>query len=66
MDGKIGRPRKYADTATSQIRLPSEVFQKLKMIAAKEGRSMNGQLTYWIQREISAYEANNGPVQTDE
>ena len=62
MDGKIGRPRKYADSMTSQIRLPAELFAKLKAIAAKEGRSMNGQLTYWVSREVSAYEANNGPV----
>ena len=66
MDGKIGRPRKYVDTTASQIRLPSEVFSKLKTIAAKEGRSMNGQLTYWIQREISAYETKYGQIENED
>jgi len=51
-----------AKTAT-QIRLEDEVYNKLKLVAEKEIRSINAQMEYFIVKGIEEFERNNGNLQ---
>ena len=44
------------------IRTDKELHDKLKYVAAYEGRSMSGQILYLIQGCIRDFERANGPI----
>ena len=44
------------------IRTDKELHDKLKYVAAYEGRSMSGQILYLIQSCIRDFEKANGPI----
>lgn len=52
--------------AATQIRLEETTFDKAKIIAEKELRSLNAQLEYFIQKGIQAYEAEHGTISLSE
>ena len=47
------------------LRLDESTYNKLKFIAKKENRSLNNLSEYAIQKYISAYENEYGPIQVD-
>ena len=51
-------------TAT-QIRLSDETYEKLKIIAGKELRSLNSQMEYFLIRGIERYEEENEKINVD-
>ena len=52
-------------TAT-QIRLPDETIEKLKIIAKKQDRSLNAQMKSILERYIIDYEKVNGEIKLPE
>ena len=52
--------------ATSKIqtglRLNESLYEKLRVIAAKEQRSLNNLLEYAAQKYVEQYEIENGPI----
>ena len=44
------------------IRVNPETHQKLRHIAQYEGRTLNGQVLYLIQKCIRDFERANGPI----
>ena len=42
----------------TQIRLDEELYEKLKVIADKEKRSLNAQMEYFLEIGVSAYGKN--------
>lgn len=51
-----------ADKAVTQVRVDSELYEKLKYIADDELRSINSQIEFFIKRGIEAYEKENGSI----
>ena len=53
--------------ATSKIqtglRLNEVTYEKLRVIAANESRSLNNLIEYVVQQYVSSYEAEKGPIQ---
>ena len=43
-----------------------QLYQKIKYIAGHEGRSINGQAYYLIQKCIREFEKENGPIPLDD
>lgn len=41
---------------TSQVRIPEEIWEKIKEISEKEERSMNAQVIYIFKKFIEQYE----------
>ena len=52
--------------ATTQIRLPDETMAKLRIIAQKQDRSLNGQMKSILERYIVDYEKINGKIEIEE
>ena len=48
------------------IRTDKALHDKLKYVAAYEGRSMSGQILYLIQSCIRDFEKTHGPIQPDD
>lgn len=52
--------------ATSKIqtglRLNEQLYEKLRVIASKEQRSLNNLLEYAAQKYVEDYESSNGPI----
>ena len=44
------------------LRIEEKMFEKVKQIANKERRSLNSQIEIALERYISEYETNNGPL----
>ena len=44
------------------LRLEESVYEKLKVLATEEGRSLNNLVEQLVKRFISDYEAQHGPV----
>ena len=44
------------------LRCTEELLKKLKYIAEYEGRSINGEIIYLINREIRKFEEENGEI----
>ena len=55
-------PRKSPDKAVSQFRIDITVFEKLKIIAAREQRSMNNQLEVMVTKGVQEYEREHGEI----
>lgn len=45
------------------LRLPGSVYEKVKVLATQEHRSINNLIEYAIQKYVDEYEAQNGPIQ---
>lgn len=48
------------------LRLTEEAYEKVKVIAKEEKRSINNLVEYAVERYIKDYEAQHGPVETPE
>ena len=46
----------------TQIRFEEKTYDKLKIIAEREQRSLNAQMVYFILQSLKEYEKENGPV----
>lgn len=49
----------------TRIRIEQEYGDKLKVIAKREKRSLNGQIEYIIERFIDQYEKDNSSILTE-
>ncbi|MEU6246282.1 Arc family DNA-binding protein [Glycomyces sp. NPDC047010] len=47
--------------ATFTVRIPDDLHQRVKHIAAAEDRSMNAQLVHLLKRAVSEYERDRAP-----
>lgn len=47
------------------LRMPDELYLKLKYIAKSEHRSYNQQAVYILQQFVSQYEDQNGPISVE-
>lgn len=47
-------------------RVSPEIHKKLKYIAKYEGRTINGQVLYLVQKCIRDYEKEHGPITEDD
>lgn len=48
------------------LRINESIYEKAKVLASRECRSLNGFMEYAIQQYIDEYEAKNGPIQVPE
>lgn len=46
----------------SQMRYDEVLYEKTKVIAENEFRSVNAQIEYFMKKGIEAYEAEHGPI----
>lgn len=46
----------------TQMRYDETLYEKTKIIAEKEFRSVNAQIEYFIKLGIDAYERDHGPI----
>lgn len=47
-----------------QMTINLEDYEKLKIIAEKNQRSVVGQVAYWVYKDIEKYETENGKIST--
>lgn len=47
----------------TMLRLPENIFDKIRELAYRERRSMNMEIEHALQVYIAAYEKENGPIQ---
>lgn len=47
---------------STQMRYDETLYEKSKIIAEKEFRSINAQIEYFIKKGIEAYEKENGVI----
>lgn len=46
----------------TQMRYDEVLYEKTKVIAENEMRSLNAQIEYFMKKGIEAYEAEHGPI----
>lgn len=46
----------------SQMRYDETLYEKTKIIAENEFRSVNAQIEYFMKKGIDAYESEHGPI----
>ena len=51
------------DKKPTMLRLPQDIFDKIRELAYIERRSMNMEIEHALQVYISAYEKEHGPIQ---
>ena len=61
---RVGRP-KLPPRAYSQMRIERVLYEKIKIIAARESRSANAQIEYYCQQGVAAYERSNGTIEVE-
>jgi hypothetical protein len=44
---------------STQIRLPADLHEQVKRIAAREERSMNAQLVFFVRQALERYQAEH-------
>jgi hypothetical protein len=49
-----GKDKDSKEEVVFCLRLPPELYERLKRYAEDEGRSMNAQLVYWIKKQLDA------------
>ena len=49
----------------TQMRYDETLYEKAKIIAENEFRSLNAQIEYFIKKGIEAYEKEHGPIQLE-
>lgn len=47
---------------STQMRYNEALYEKTKIIAANELRTINAQIEYFIKKGVEAYEAEYGPI----
>jgi hypothetical protein len=47
--------KKDKDEIVFSLRIASQLYEELKRVAEKEGRSVNSQILYWVRRGLEAY-----------
>lgn len=57
---------KKKDVKHIGLRVAPQIHQKFQYIAGCEGRSINGQAYYLIQKCIREFEKENGPIPLDD
>lgn len=55
-------PKAIPNRRNTQLRLDEIAFEKAKIIAARESRTMNSQFEYFIKTGIQQYEAEHGEI----
>lgn len=55
-------PAAIPNRRATQLRIDETIFEKSKIIAAEEKRTLNSQFEYFIKLGVEAYEAQHGPV----
>ena len=50
---------------STQFRLEEDLYDKVKIIAEIEHRSINAQMEYMIEKSVRAYQEENGPITGD-
>lgn len=53
-------------TKATQIRMDDELFEKIKMIAEKQNRSINKQIIHTLTEFVEGYEKYNGKLEIEE
>ena len=61
----MGRPLLYANARKCEMRMEAQLYDKLKHIAAQEGRSLNGEISYLAKKAVEEYEKIYGPIMID-
>ena len=56
----------YQDRISTQLRIDPNVYEKIKVIADEETRSVNSQMEYFIKKGVAQYELEHGPIVLDE
>ena len=52
----------YSDKVATQMRYDSVLYEKTKIIAAEELRTINAQIEYFMKKGVEAYEAEHGVI----
>lgn len=52
----------YSDKVATQMRYDSVLYEKTKIIAAEELRTINAQIEYFMKKGVEAYEAEHGAI----
>ncbi len=52
-----------SEKAVTQIRVDAVLYEKIKLIAEKELRSMNNQIEYLLLQAVAAYERAEGMLE---
>ncbi len=47
----------------TMLRLPEEIYEKVRYLAFVERRSVNMQIEHALSKYIAEYESQNGPIQ---
>lgn len=55
-------PRKYSNKTVSQVRFDATLFEKIRVVSAEEGRSINAQIEFFAKKGVEAWEAVNGEI----
>lgn len=50
------------DKRPTMLRLPDDLYEKVRFLAYLEHRSVNGEIEHALQEYITAYESKNGPL----
>jgi hypothetical protein len=50
------------DKSTTQIRIDGTTYEKTKVIAKRELRSVNNQIEYFMMKGVDSYEKENGVI----
>ena len=58
----MGRPLLYANARKCEMRMEKQLYDKLKHIAAQEGRSLNAEISYLAKKAVEAYEKEHGEI----
>jgi len=45
------------------LRLDKETMYKLRIVARRENRSINGQINYWMEEYVSTFEKEYGKIE---
>ena len=53
------------DVSMRGVRMPDELYLKLKSIAQQEGRSYNQQAVYILKKFVENYEKEHGKITAD-
>ena len=51
------------DTKTISVRIHVSLYEKLRYVAAYEGRSVNGQIAYAVRQYLQQFEQAHGEIQ---
>ena len=61
----MARPREYKDVRKCQLRMDAVLYEKLKYVAARDGRSLNNEINYCAMQTVKAYEQEHGEIEIE-